>query len=147
VNEVIEASFKGLAVPTREKILALEAQMMALPKEHHIPADNAHAFCPGVYARSIYMKAGTLVTSRIHKTQHFFAVLKGSCTVVNTHGERELIEAPYLGVTMPGTKRVLLIHEDVIWTTFHATDMTNVEEIEKAITSETFDAYDEEFKL
>ena len=147
MNDVIEAPFTGVAVPTREKILAMEAVMMAMPEETHIPPDNAHNFCPGVYARSIYMKADTIVTSRIHKTKHFFAVLKGSCTVVNSHGERELIEAPYLGVTLPGTKRALLIHEDTIWVTFHVTDLTDPKEIEKAITCETFEEYDAECNL
>jgi hypothetical protein len=146
LNEVIEAPFKALAIPTRESICALEAAIQTLPKDVQVEYQNIHNFCPGMYARSIYMKAGTYLTSKIHKTQHFFVVLQGSCTVVNSHGERELIEAPYLGVTMPGTKRALLIHSDVIWTTFHATDLTDVAEIEKAILAESFEAYDQECK-
>ena len=146
MNQIIEAPFKELAIPTRDSICALEAHIQARHADERVSYQNIHNFCPGMYARSIYMKAGTYLTSKIHKTQHFFAVLQGSCTVVNSHGDRELIQAPYLGVTMPGTKRALLIHEDVIWTTFHATALTDVAEIEKAILAESFEAYDQECK-
>lgn len=85
------------------------------------------------------MPAGTLCTSKIHKTRHFFTITQGSCTVVDSFGKRELLVAPYLGVTEPGTKRVLLIHEDCIWTTFHATDLTDLAEIEKMLIAESFE--------
>lgn len=103
---------------------------------------NGHQFCPGVYARSIFMPAGTYLSSKIHKTQHFFAVLQGSCTVRDSHGITTEIAAPYLGVTMPGTKRLLRIHEDCIWVTFHPTTLTDVDEIEREILAESFDEID-----
>ncbi len=133
----------------RERIQALEDSFYDLPPEGSgAPVEqasfvNAHSFCPGVYARTIFMHAGAVLTSRIHKTQHFFVVSKGRCTVVDSHGTELHIEAPYMGVTMPGTKRALRIHEDTIWTTFHATDLTDVAEIEKAILAESFAEIDE----
>jgi len=134
----------------RERIMALEDAIHGLPPEgsggpvEQASFINAHNFCPGVYARTIFMHAGAVVTSRIHKTQHFFLVSKGRCTVVDSHGSELHIEAPYMGVTMPGTKRALRIHEDTIWTTFHATDLTDVAEIERTILAETFAEIDEE---
>lgn len=127
------------AVPTREKIEALKALMVSMPDEAKVPFDNRHDFCPGVYARTIFMPAGLVVISKIHKTQHFFVVVKGSCTVVDSHGTRQLIVAPHLGVTMPGTERALHIHEDCIWTTFHATNLTDPEEIGKQILADSLD--------
>lgn len=124
-------------LPTREKIEALEKAMMALPEECKLTFENQHDFCPGVYARTIRMPAGMICTSKTHKTQHFFVVSKGSCTVVDSHGIEQLIVAPHLGVTMPGTKRALHIHEDCIWTTFHPTNHTDLAEIEKEIMGET----------
>ena len=41
--------------------------------------------------------------------------------------------APYTGITKPMTRRVLLIEQDCIWTTFHVTEKTDVGEIEKDI--------------
>jgi hypothetical protein len=64
------------------------------------------------------MPAGTLLTSKIHKTEHPFIVSKGKLNVF-LNGEMQYIEAPYSGVTKPGTRRVIYILEDCIWTTFH----------------------------
>lgn len=132
--------------PTREKILAFEQHLSSLPAEARREFDTRHDFCPGIYARTIFMPAGTLCTSKIHKTRHFFVVTAGSCTVVDSFGHRQLIAAPYLGVTEPGTKRVLLIHEDCIWTTFHRTELTDLGEIEKHLIAPSFDDFDKEFQ-
>jgi len=140
--------FKPVALPAvREKITELEKAIQAVPLDQQLTFENLHSFCPGLYARTVFMPAGSVLTSKIHKTQHFFVVTKGSCTVSNSHGQRELIAAPYLGVTMPGTKRALLIHEDCIWTTFHATELTDVAEIERTILAESFEAFDAENDL
>ncbi len=122
-----------------EQILALEQAMLALPAEQRLPFENRHDFCPGVYARTIFMPAGMVCTSQIHLTQHFFVVSKGRATVVGSDGSRLLIEAPYMGVTYPGTKRALHVHEDCIWTTFHATELTDVEEIGRQIMAQSFE--------
>ena len=124
---------------SREKISALEQAIINLPAEQRLPFDNRHDFCPGVYARTIFMPAGMVLTSQIHLTQHFFVVVQGSCTVVDSNGHRLFIQAPYMGVTMPHTKRALHIHEDCIWTTFHATDLTDVEAIGKKIMAQSFE--------
>jgi hypothetical protein len=124
-------------IVARENITALKEFMLALPESERLPFDNRHDFCPGLYARTIFMPAGMVAISRIHKTQHFFVVVKGSCTVIDSHGNKLLIEAPYLGVTMPGTERALHIHEDCIWTTFHPTDLTDPEEIGKQILADS----------
>lgn len=125
--------------PTREKIEALKQTMLAMPDEVKLEFENRHDFCPGLYARTIFMKAGSVIVSKIHKTQHFFVVAQGSCTVVDSHGDRKFIAAPYLGVTMPGTERALHIHEDCIWTTFHVTDLTDPEEIGRQILADSLD--------
>ena len=79
-----------------------------------------HRFTDGLYVREIFMPAGSLITSKIHKTQHQYFVLKGKVSVWIDEGEEVLIEAPYIGVTEPGTRRVLYIWEDCIWATCHA---------------------------
>lgn len=92
-----------------------------------------HTFTCGLYSRQITMPAGTLVTSKIHKTQHQFVVSCGVVSVLVAGGEWQTFTAPYSGVTEPGTRRVLYIHEDTVWTTFHPTSLTSVEEIEADI--------------
>jgi hypothetical protein len=79
-----------------------------------------HSFIPGFYVRQIFMPKGAIVISRIHKTTHPFVVTKGHAAVMDEAGYVEQIKAGHVGITTPGTRRVLFIHEDSIWTTFHA---------------------------
>lgn len=126
----------------RDKIVAFEQALQALPADARATFDNLHDFADGVYARSLYMPAGMVCTGKIHRTRHFFVVMQGSCTVVDSDGNRKLIVAPYLGITEPGMKRAVHVHEDVIWTTFHRTDKTNPEDIEREITTNSFEEFD-----
>jgi hypothetical protein len=92
-----------------------------------------HRFTDKLYVREIFMPAGMLITSKIHKTQHQYFVLKGKC-IVWIDGIEHLIEAPYIGITEPGTRRVLYIIEDCVWATTHVNeDNETVEQIEERI--------------
>lgn len=81
-----------------------------------------HRFTKGMYIREIFMPKGTLLTSKIHKTEHPFVVSKGSVSVWISEDDIQTIEAPYCGITKPGTRRMLYIHEDCIWLTMHRND-------------------------
>lgn len=92
-----------------------------------------HLFTTGLYCREITMPAGSFLTSKIHMTQHPFVISKGKVVVWDAeHGSVEL-SAPYFGVTHPGTRRVLYVLEDCIWTTFHVTNETDVDKIGESI--------------
>ena len=91
-----------------------------------------HRFTPGLYVREISAPAGTLATTFIHKTEHPFVLSKGKVSVFND-GVTIHVEAPYTGITKPGPRRVVYVHEDCVWTTFHPTELTDVEEIERNI--------------
>jgi len=104
----------------------LEASMQG-----HAPAHCpvVHRFTPGLYIREILIPAGTLLTSAIHLTEHPFVISSGRILVHSENDGRQLLEAPYTGITLPGTRRSLYALEDTIWTTFHATEETDVETI------------------
>lgn len=90
-------------------------------------------FTDGLYVREIFMPAGAFITSKIHKTQHQFFILKGKA-IVWIDGIEQILEAPYIGVTEPGTRRVLYIVEDTIWATSHPNpDNETLEQIEDRI--------------
>ena len=92
-----------------------------------------HHFTEGLYVREIFMPAGMLITSKIHKTQHQYFVMKGKC-IVWIDGIEHIIEAPYIGVTEPNTRRVLYILEDCIWATTHTNENNEtVAQIEERI--------------
>ena len=92
-----------------------------------------HRFTPGLYIREIFMPAGAVLTSKIHRTEHPYVVSKGVVCVYSDNDGPTIIVAPYTGITKPGTRRFLVVLEDTIWTTFHPTNLTSVEEIEDEI--------------
>jgi hypothetical protein len=87
-----------------------------------IDAPLVHKFTDGMYIREIFMPAGSLWTSKIHKTEHPYVVSHGKVAVSIDNQEWYEITAPYTGITQPGTRRILYILEDCIWTTFHRID-------------------------
>ena len=92
-----------------------------------------HRFTPGLYAREIFMPKGSLVVSKIHRTEHPFVVISGHAAVWDESNGVQQLRGGHVGITKPGTRRVLFIHEDCRWITFHATDKMDVEEIEAEI--------------
>ena len=99
-------------------------------------------FSPGVYLREFSAKAGTLVVSKMHRTEHFILFLTGSLSVLTENGI-EHIKAPCIQRTMPGTKRVAYFHEDSTCMTIHPTESTDLNEIEKEVIVP--DGYEEKF--
>lgn len=97
----------------------------------HPPADCPvfHRFAPGLYIREIFIPAGTLLTSAIHKTEHPFVLAQGRIAVVSENEGQVIYEAPHVGITLPGTRRALFAQTDVVWVTIHKTDKTDLAEI------------------
>ena len=120
-----------------------EAEVAAMPQGY---APLVHRFTPGLYIREIFMPAGSIVTSRRHLTTHPFVISQGSVEVICENGERQVLDAPYSGITKAGTRRALNVLEDAIWTTFHVTDKTDPVEIENEITECTNPLLPEGFK-
>lgn len=121
-----QLSKKNEGIDTLEKLMLDELE----------PAieELTHTFTPELYARTWKAKAGTIWVSRTHKTCHQFVILKGALSVW-IDGVETYYEAPYHGITKPGTRRILYIFEDTEWTTFHSNpDNLNENEIVDLIT-------------
>lgn len=99
-----------------------ELELSMLEKCEPVHCLTTHKFTDGMYIREIFMPAGSLITSKIHKTEHPYIVSYGKVAVSIDAQEWDEITAPYTGITIPGTRRVLYIIEDCIWTTFHRID-------------------------
>jgi hypothetical protein len=110
-----------------------ELEIELSQQENQVEPPLMHYFTPGLYTREIYMAAGTLIISKIHKTEHPFVISAGKAYVKKNDGDWELLEAPYTGITYPGTRRVLYIEEDCVWTTFHPTDIVPKDFTEEGI--------------
>lgn len=109
----------------------VEACMLALYPRREL--ELQHRFTPGLYARTIHMPAGSLLTSEIHVTEHQFMIQVGSISVWTHHEGVTLLRAPYHGKTIPGTRRILYAHTDTVWTTFHATTETDPDKIKRSL--------------
>jgi len=74
-----------------------------------------------------------MLTSMVHKTQHPFVISQGSVKVTSDNEGSVIYEAPFTGITEPNTRRALHALTDVIWTTFHVTNETDVAKIGEEI--------------
>lgn len=118
-----------------ELVRDVEQKLKAGIAEGEIPEGEApvtHHFAPNVYMRQMDAPAGSLVVSKMHRTEHLNILLKGSLTVVTENGI-EFLKAPMVIKSMPGTKRIGYFHEDSSWITVHPTQLTDVDEIEKEV--------------
>ncbi len=123
----------------RDKMMSLEENMSKDPTATfgNAACPLEHTFVGGLYVREITMKAGLVITSRIHKTTSPYFIMSGAVSVITDDGPVYL-KAPYHGITEAGTKRVLYIHEDTVWITVHRTDATEIEEVEDELVAKTF---------
>ena len=99
--------------------------------EQKVDLPLTHVFTPGLYVRTIFMPAGSIVMSMTHNTRHPFIISTGEVDVITPDGPVTHI-APYMGITEPGTKRFLHVKQDTTWTTFHA-NPENIEDPDQIV--------------
>jgi len=120
-----------------QMVVSLEREIGKLPQ---VDLPIEHFFIPGVYARQMTIFEGTALVGRVHKHPCINIVSKGKITVTTDTGVRT-IEAPYTFTSPAGTKRAGYAHEETIWTTVHLTDETDVDKIEDALGTVTYDEF------
>lgn len=123
----------------RAKLYELQALGGELP-EVEMPLQ--HVFAPGLYARTIYIPRGTFVVGKIHKHRHVNTLSMGVVDVLTEGGGVERLVGPMTMASEPGTKRALYAHTDVVWSTFHVTNLTDLAEIEDYVIAPTYEAYE-----
>jgi len=111
--------------PTREQILTIEKFILGCPQ---VETPTKHYFSPGIYAREMFIPAGTVLTGAVHKTEHLVQFV-GDITVL-TDGGMQRLTGRHTFVSKPGVKRVGYAHADTWCTGFFATDKTDIEELE-----------------
>lgn len=99
-------------LPTLEQIFQIEEFLKTLP-----PADMPidHAFCNGLYARSMFLPAGVLATGAIHSAENFFFIRYGDVTFW-TEDEVIRVQAGEMMITRAGIKRLAFAHADTLMT-------------------------------
>lgn len=131
-------------IPTLEEIEHLQHEMMQMPQAE---LETEHYFSGGMYCRKLIRPAGTLIVGKVHKKDHFFLCAKGQIIAWSEKGMVTLNEGDVIA-SKAGTKRVTLAVTDAIGITFHKTNKTNLDKIEKElIEPDEFALFDSSNKL
>jgi len=112
-----------------------------LKSDNPITPEIIHHFSPGIYAREMRLKKGTVLTGKIHKTEHL-CILNGDIEIASQDGKGRF--TGYLTFrSKPGIKRIGYAHEDTVFTTIHAIEGTDIQSIESALVVDTFEQYEQ----
>jgi hypothetical protein len=128
---------------TMPEILQIEAQILQMPQVE-LPID--HYYIEGVYARSMFIPAGTLLTGKIHNFESIAILAKGTIRITNGT-ESYVISEGHIMVDQPGVKRLGYAETDVVFITVHRTDNTEIDAIEDELVSATFEDYEQQLLL
>lgn len=122
------------AVPSHmhEDVWALQTSMLNMPQ---FEPPTEHIFHGGMYCRKMSIPAGCTLVGKVHKKEHFFALASGSICVTTDEGPQLLTGFKLLS-SYPGTKRAIHAVSDSVFMTFHATDLTDVEQVEQEFVEE-----------
>lgn len=107
------------SVTTRDQVMALQEVMLQMPQAPGM--DTAHFFAGGMYCRKISIPQGTVIVSKVHKTEHLFIGCVGELEVAG-QGETYIIRPGDIVPSPVGTKRVVFAHTDVVVLTVHKTN-------------------------
>lgn len=124
-------------------ILALEQVMLSSFDQEALKAqtDTQHYQIKGVYARTMFVPAGMLVTGKIHNFESIGILAQGTMRITN--GETSaLVSAPYIAVDKPGIKRLGYAETDCTFISVHRTDAEEITDIEDELVSDTFEEYE-----
>lgn len=129
----------------RERVSKFERTLQALPDAFKVDIETMHLFCKGLYARTVLMTAGSIVVGKIHKCEHVVVVSKGRARVnADELGETFDIGPGSVFVCPPGSRRTLLILEDMLWTTIHATNERDLVKLEEELIAKDYNEVPEE---
>jgi len=120
----------------RKAMDALGESMKKLPR---YGGDYDHAVVNKMYRRSIFMKKGSVIATKIHTEANFSFVMQGRARCISEEGDT-IIQGPAAFITEPGTRRLLIIEEDMVFITMHPnpTETTDFEALEDRLSVITF---------
>lgn len=119
----------GVAPPQmmRQKVETLQQELSKLPQYE---PQTKHYFHGGMYCREVFRHAGVLVVGAVHKKEHFYLIVSGTVAITDGDGNVQEVTGPHLFQSKPGTKRAVYAVTDALCMTFHAVEVTSVEEAE-----------------
>ena len=124
-------------------ILAIEAMMKANFDQVALKEQTGteHYQIKGVYARSMFVPAGMMITGKIHNFESIGVLAQGTMRITN--GETSVVvSAPYITVDKPGIKRLGYAETDCTFISIHRTDAEEIADIEDELVSDTFEEFE-----
>jgi quercetin dioxygenase-like cupin family protein len=103
-------------------------------------------FATGLYGRLVHVAKGTCFVGKIHLDEQLNLLLKGEMSLT-TDGKAVRVKAPFILVGKPGKKRIGYAHEDSIWMTIRATELTDPERAFNELCVTEFSQYDSRKQL
>ena len=107
--------FGEIDVTNKEEVRSFIAKIeeAAIQSENQVDFNQhvKHHFSKDVYARELFIPAGTLIIGKIHKHENFNILSKGEMSVLSVDGLQK-VEAPFSVVSSPGVKRMAYAHTD-----------------------------------
>jgi hypothetical protein len=121
----------AIADQLEERLLAAPVPGMRTITADDLPAE--HFFAPGLYARSLFRPAGTLIVGHAHRHSHLAIVLHGRLRVLVDGKVREIVGPSKPFLTEGGVRKATFAMEDTTLITFHPTDKTDLDELEEEL--------------
>ena len=120
------------AMSNREKIDVIE--WIILNKLENIVDDLiiTNYIKGGVYAREMKAPAGLVITGKVHEFDHINILSEGEISVMTDDGMMR-VKAPFTIESKAGIRRIGYTHTPVTWTSIHATEMTDINELEQKL--------------
>ena len=118
-------------MPSPALVRNLESILMTQPQ---VDVQTQHLVHAGMYARTIFVPAGTALTGAQTKLANV-SIVSGDITVTTDSGPQRLTGYHVLPADS-GFKRAGFAHDDTWWTTLWPTEKTDIEAIEDEMTDE-----------
>lgn len=107
--------YRGVPTPTRENIEDLEEALLQLPQ---VTMPIKSEFLNGLYIRTMYIPATTLLTGAVHKEDHVFFVREGRL-IVWTDGYKHEFKPGDMIFSKAGIKKVGYAVDHCVVSTVH----------------------------
>jgi quercetin dioxygenase-like cupin family protein len=99
---------------------------------HELSLPEEHFFGDGLYCKRIVLPAGSTAVQHKHKYSHLSALCSGIATVTVGH-ESTIYKAGAVILIEAGKMHSVKAITDCVWLCIHATEETNVDEIDKVL--------------
>lgn len=129
----------------RDAIMDLEQASRDITDECGIEPEMKHFICNGIYAREMTAPKDATLVGEIHLKPCLNTISKGSILVFTESGVKT-ITAPHTFISPAGTKRAGYVLEEVTWTTYHATEETELENIRREVVTTSYNSLNKQLE-